>query len=273
MPLPQRALEMLQLTSRTFVLPIIRLPGELQEAVGAAYLCMRAIDEIEDHPLLDGREKVELLRGVSRVLQAQTAVESFAHDDLAAVLASPRQPLPEVTLQLGEWACLVPPFIAPRVWEAVGATAERMAGWVASGWRVQTEADLDRYTYSVAGAVGLLLCDLLAWYDGVQIDRAQAIRFGRGLQAVNVLRNRAEDLERGVDYFPTGWAPEQVQAYARRNLATAEAYARTLPGNAFEYLFKIPLALAYATLDALAGGEMKLSRATVLELVRQFDAE
>ncbi len=29
MPLPQGALEMLQLTSRTFVLPIIRLPGEL----------------------------------------------------------------------------------------------------------------------------------------------------------------------------------------------------------------------------------------------------
>ena len=72
--------------------------------------------------------------------------------------------------------------------------AERMAGWVAEGWRIQTEADLDRYTYGVAGAAGVLLCDLWAWAEGEQLHRSAAIQFGRGLQAVNILRNRAEDL-------------------------------------------------------------------------------
>ena len=33
-------------TSRTFYIPIARLPARLQEAVAGAYLCMRAIDEI-----------------------------------------------------------------------------------------------------------------------------------------------------------------------------------------------------------------------------------
>ena len=39
-------LRVLKDTSRTFFIPIVRLPQRLQEAVGSAYLCMRAIDEI-----------------------------------------------------------------------------------------------------------------------------------------------------------------------------------------------------------------------------------
>ena len=38
------ALRVLEETSRTFFLPIIRLPKGLQEAVASAYLCLRAID-------------------------------------------------------------------------------------------------------------------------------------------------------------------------------------------------------------------------------------
>lgn len=66
------------------------------------------------------------------------------------------------------------------------------------GWRVETDNDLDRYTYGVAGATGVLLCDLWAWAGGEQLNRSAAIQFGRGLQAVNILRNRREDLERGM---------------------------------------------------------------------------
>jgi len=53
----------LQNTSRTFFIPIVRLPAKLQETVACAYLCMRAIDEIEDHPNLDRNSKTALLRG------------------------------------------------------------------------------------------------------------------------------------------------------------------------------------------------------------------
>ena len=66
-------LRLLKETSRTFFIPIIRLPGLLQETIGAAYLCMRAIDEIEDHPTLDNATKAFLLHRLSWALQAQAA--------------------------------------------------------------------------------------------------------------------------------------------------------------------------------------------------------
>ena len=53
MTLPDDALRVLQETSRTFFVPIRELPAELQEVIASAYLCMRAIDEIEDHPRLE----------------------------------------------------------------------------------------------------------------------------------------------------------------------------------------------------------------------------
>jgi farnesyl-diphosphate farnesyltransferase len=134
---------------------------------------------------------------------------------------------------------------------------------------MRTESDLDRYTFSVAGAVGLLLSDLWSWYDGTTTNRTEAIGFGRGLQAVNILRNHAEDLHRGVDFFPDGWTANQMQAYARRNLNLAAAYTAALPiGPALDFC-KIPLMLAHGTLEALAHGKEKLSRSDVMALLEQ----
>jgi farnesyl-diphosphate farnesyltransferase len=151
--------------------------------------------------------------------------------------------------------------------------ADRMAHWAESSWTIQSEMDLDRYTFGVAGSVGLLLSDLWAWYNNTQTNRIQAVGFGRGLQAVNILRNHAEDLTRGVEFFPPDWGIEDMQAYARRNLALADAYTNALPpGPVFEFCI-IPLALAYATLDALAKGDGKLSRRDVLQIVSQLTSK
>lgn len=269
----QDILDVLKATSRTFYIPIVRLPSGLREAMTSAYLCMRAIDEIEDHPALDNPSKARLLRTISLIFQAQTTKEHFALDEFAAAFSAQGGILPEVTTRIGEWAYHAPEAIAPRIWEATAAMADRMAHWAAIGWKIKTEADLDRYTFGVAGAVGLLICDIWAWFDGVQMDRSPAIAFGRGLQSVNILRNRVEDLARDVDLFPEGWSVERMHEYARRNLELADAYAQTLPPGPFTYLIKIPLALAYATLDALARGEAKLSRSAVLQLVQQFEYE
>jgi len=90
------------------------------------------------------------------------------------------------------------------------------------------------------------------------------------LQAVNILRNHAEDLTRGVNFYPDGWTHEQMQAYARQNLTLADAYTTALPlGQALDFC-RIPLALAHATLDALSQGDAKLSRSTVMNLVSQL---
>jgi farnesyl-diphosphate farnesyltransferase len=260
------ALDVLKKTSRTFFIPISRLPeGPLQNAVMSGYLCMRAIDEVEDHPELDNQTKATLLHSISHLLQT-----SFDAGDFTTTLRTFQEVLPEVTLRVGEWALLPPPSIAPRVWEATATMADRMAQWAEEGWNIRTEADLDRYTFSVAGSVGLLLSDLWSWYNATQTNRIQAVGFGRGLQSVNILRNHAEDVARGVDFFPDGWRTEDMHAYARRNLDLAEAYTNALPAGPVLDFCAIPLALADATLDSLARGDGKISRSAVLEIVAQY---
>lgn len=264
-----RALETLKQTSRTFYIPIARLPGNLQDAVASAYLCMRAIDEIEDTPDLDNQTKAELLRSIS--LRIQEISDIDAYKGITTDLSPYSEVLPEVSLDIGKWVSLAPESIAPRVWDATAAMAERMAYWAEQNWTITTEADLDRYTFSVAGAVGLLLSDLWSWYDGTKTNRTQAIAFGRGLQAVNIVRNQEEDAFRGVSFVPDGWTSQDVQDYARRQLQQANLYIEALPKNSPALDFcQIPYVLAKGTLDAIAIGKPKLTRHDVLNLVEKF---
>lgn len=263
-------LRVLKETSRTFFIPIVRLPVKLQEAIGAAYLCMRAIDEIEDHPSLDKQAKVSILRGLSQAMQAHLASDEPVNAPLLEVVFLPyREVLPEVTLRISDWLSHVPQGIAPRVWDASIAMADRMAYWVEKNWLIVSEADLNSYTFSVAGAVGLLICDIWTWFDGSQIDRLAAIAFGRGLQSVNILRNREEDAQRGVDFFPSGWVEKQMIAFARKNLEQAKAGIARFSQESFRYLVDIPMALAEATLQALENGHTKLTRSQVMQIIGQ----
>jgi len=262
------ALKILKDTSRTFYIPISILPSGLQEAVASAYLCMRAIDQIEDDPNLDNGTKKRLLQNISLTLQS--VVDGFPLDAFAVGFKGYENSLQEVSLRIREWSILAPESIAPRIWDATAAMADRMAYWADRNWQIKTETDLDRYTFSVAGAVGLLLSDLWNWYDGTESNRTQAIGFGRGLQAVNILRNSGEDLSRGVSFYPVGWDNETLQKYARRNLILADAYTKSLPmGPALQFC-QIPLALAHGTLDALANGREKLSRSDVVSLIENL---
>ncbi|MBD2342642.1 squalene/phytoene synthase family protein [Anabaena subtropica] len=268
MDLRSDALQILKETSRTFYIPINILPPGLQEAVASAYLCMRAIDEIEDHPTLDNPTKAKLLRAISLTLQA--GVDGFPVDAFADGFSGYENTLEEVTLRIREWSLLAPETIAPRIWDATAAMSDRMAYWAENNWKIHTESDLDRYTFGVAGAVGLLLSDLWTWYDGTQTNRTLAIGFGRGLQAVNILRNHIEDLGRGVSFFPDGWDATNMQEYALRNLALADAYTNALPEGPALNFCQIPLTLAHGTINAIANGKEKLSRTEVIALLEQL---
>ena len=262
------ALSLLKATSRTFFIPISLLPAGLQEAVASAYLCMRAIDQIEDHADMDVALKARLLRQISLNLQAGT--ESSTPDDFAIGLGAGGAELEEVTLRVGEWALLAPETVAPRIWDATAAMADRMAYWAERNWKIEDEGDLDRYCFSVAGAVGLMLSDLWAWHDGTQTSRTEAIGFGRGLQSINILRNHAEDMTRGVDFYPMGWSDADMHSYAKRNLALADRYVAGLNKGPALTFCEIPLALARGTLNALSEGKEKLSRGEVMAIVGQL---
>lgn len=268
MNLCKNALAMLKETSRTFYIPINRLPGELKAAVASAYLCMRAIDDIEDSSEIDNTTKAKLLRKISLNLQA--GVENTTVDDFSLWLKGEKtRILPEVSLRLGEWALLAPEAIAPRIWDATAAMADRMAYWAEINWPIETESDLDSYTFSVAGAVGLLLSDLWTWYDGTKTNRTHVIGFGRGLQAVNILRNQQEDIIRGVDFYPDTWTRENMDRYARRNLRLADLYTNALPPGPAKDFCQIPLTLAHGTLKVLSLGKEKLSRRDVIALIER----
>jgi farnesyl-diphosphate farnesyltransferase len=263
MSLRDEALEALEQTSRTFFLPIMTLDGELQDAVSSSYLCFRAIDEIEDHPDLESGRKVALLREVSHAMQ--TSPDHFK--PYLETLFEPLECLPEVTRRLGDWASLAPDSVAHRVWDATATMSNRMADWAARDWRIVSQADLDAYTHSVAGSVGLLLSDLWAWHDGTRTNRSEAVAYGRGLQTVNIIRNREEDLARGADFFPDGWGREEMIAYCSAHLDAADCYNASLQHSSALNFCLIPLALARGTLDAIVAGREKLSRSEVKGLV------
>ncbi|HJV46767.1 MAG TPA: phytoene/squalene synthase family protein [Bacillota bacterium] len=260
----KQAMDMLLTTSRTFFIPISRLPEGLQEAVSSGYLCMRAIDEIEDHPELPCEDKAHLLRSVSKIL-----LNNLNHSEFTAVFHPYKSLLPEVTLCMEDWLSFCPTSVLPQIKKSTAIMAEGMADWAEKAWHIQTEEDLDNYTYYVAGLVGTMLSKIWVWYDGTQTDHDLAVAFGRGLQAVNIIRNRTEDVTRGAHFYPEGWGEQEMFAYARRNLALADLYTGAIaPGPILDFC-KIPLILAHATLQVMAAGESKLSRAAVTELVGQ----
>ncbi|MGE6719060.1 squalene/phytoene synthase family protein [Peribacillus frigoritolerans] len=259
-----KAMDFLLKTSRTFFIPISYLPKGLQEAIGAAYLCMRAIDEIEDHPGLPADSKVSLLQALSELPDAD-----FKEEDLQKLFEPYKDDLPEVTLFLSDWVEFCPPSAKDKVLESTKEMAEGMAKWVIKDWQIHNEEELDDYTYYVAGLVGVMLSDMWNWYDGTETDRELAIAFGRGLQTVNILRNREEDAERGVNFYPDGWGFNEMLAHTERNLALADAYIGEIETKEIIQFCKIPLELAKATLKALKEGKEKIDRATVTEIVSQ----
>lgn len=266
--LMNEAMEMLLTTSRTFYIPISRLVPGIKDAVASAYLCMRAIDEIEDHSELSSEVKIKLLQAVSKILQGNS-IEA----ELSELFRPYKETLPDVTTRLNDWIVVCPDSIASRVKQSTAVMADQMAEWVGREWKIHTEEDLDYYTYCVAGAVGELLSDLWLWYDGTETDRVKSVAFGRGLQTVNILRNRIEDSTRGVNFFPDGWGIEEMFTYTRRNLELADEYIADIkPGPILDFC-SIPLALAHGTLFALSNGESKLNRAAVLEIVSRITDE
>jgi farnesyl-diphosphate farnesyltransferase len=265
-PLTSDAMEMLLKTSRTFYIPISYLSPGLKEAVASAYLCMRAIDEIEDHPKLNKQVKIILLRSLSHRLKSAPNNADFAD------LFDPyKSELPEVTLRLHDWIKLCPPTIVDEVLKSTSLMADGMAKWVEKDWSIENENDLNDYTFYVAGLVGVMLSEIWKWSDSIETDKELSIAFGRGLQAVNILRNRDEDRERGeVDFFPDGWSFDDMLNFAKQNLALADKYIESIKPGPIRVFCEIPLSLAYSTLDALMAGKEKISRSDVNEIVSKI---
>lgn len=266
---PKDVMRVLKETSRTFYIPINFLKTDLKQAVATAYLVYRAIDEIEDHPTLSNEIKTDILLRLSELFQ-----QPFTETEYFEIINPVKSELPEVSVRLKDWVDACPKTAQPIIMETAVEMAYGMGIWAEKNWDVQTKEDLDDYTYYVAGIVGVVLSKLWHWSYGQKTDLDLAIGFGRGLQAVNILRNQEEDMaERGVSFVPNGWTRADLFAYADENLAKADRYIETLTERTTVLFCKLPLAFAHKSLKAMKEGREKMSRAEVEATVREVQKE
>lgn len=266
---PKEAMRVLKETSRTFYIPITFLKRDLKHSVASAYLVMRAIDEIEDHELISNDTKYELLIQVSELFK-----QPFTEKAYLRIIEPVKEQLPEVSLRLYDWVQACPEGSRPMMMEISSEMAFGMAKWAKKNWQVQTKEDLDDYTYYVAGVVGVYLSKLWHWSYGQETNIDLAIGFGRGLQAVNILRNQKEDSEeRGVSFVPDGWSRDDLFAYAEENLKKADAYIATLSEKSTVMFCRLPLEFAHKSLKTMKKGQEKMSRAEVEQTVNEVKME
>lgn len=266
------AMRVLKSTSRTFYIPITFLKKDLKLCVATAYLMMRAIDEIEDNENeeITNELKFSILTEVSTLLKE----DQFDEEKYLQLITPYKQYMPEVTVRLADWIKLIPSGAEGIIKDATSEMAFGMAKWAKLNWQVHTREDLDEYTYYVAGLVGVMLSNLWEWDCGLKTDRDLAIAYGRGLQAVNILRNQQEDREtRGVSFVPDGWTRADLFAYTEENLQKADLYINDINKRSILLFCRLPLALAHKTLKALKAGKEKMSREEVEQTVEEVQVD
>ena len=81
------------------------------------------------------------------------------------------------------------------------------------------EEELIRYSYHVAGTVGIMMCDALRCNNG--LAKSFAIDLGIAMQLTNIARDVLEDAKMGRRYLPGSWvqniSPKEIVLAAKTN--------------------------------------------------------
>lgn len=234
--------DLLQKTSRTFALTIPLLQEPTRREVGIAYLLFRVIDSFEDATLWEPDKRIRALAEFCPLLhdtdssRARVATQEWLREP---PLEHPGYlELIERTPDVLGWYRALLPAAREQICQHIERTAQGMAEFVGRTngegvLRLETLRDLREYCYVVAGIVGQLLTEL---YVGgcPQIAnvadelRARALRFGEGLQLVNILKDAQPDADEGRVYLPRDVALEDVFELAHADLRAALEYTELL---------------------------------------------
>ncbi|HEX4086225.1 MAG TPA: phytoene/squalene synthase family protein [Chthoniobacteraceae bacterium] len=229
-------MELLAEVSRSFVLTIRALPRALRRPVGLAYLLARASDTIADTATAPIEARVECLRafvgnedGASlREIRPAKEAESYLLANIGRVTAAAEE-LPDGDRE--EIAALLKKITHGQELDLLrfpDSTQVRA---------LETAAELEEYTYLVAGCVGEFwtrICSAHLPHYG-RIAPAEMERlgraFGQGLQLVNILRDVPEDIANGRCYLPMAELraagiedPRQLRAGLSRAAPVFEAW-------------------------------------------------
>jgi len=221
---------LLQDVSRSFYLTLRVLPRVIRHQIGLAYLLARTTDTVADTALITVDQRLEALE----LLRNRIAGVSLVPLNLSAL--APRQGTPAERVLLERCESIVALLdelrcedreLVREVLQVITGGQELDLRRFAAGSPVniitlETDSDLDDYTYRVAGCVGefwtkLCLSHLYA-KAGLPAQEliATGIMFGKGLQLVNILRDLPADLQQGRCYIPAerlstaGLSPEEL---------------------------------------------------------------
>ena len=270
------------------------LPRSVRPIIGLAYLLARTSDTIADSGRIPVPQRLEALARLrERILGRR--VEPCNLSDLADALpdgtpTAERQLLFQVEEAVG---CLVRQ--APDDRDEIRRVLDIITGGQELDLKrfgdrpgeircLNSEAELDDYTYRVAGCVGEFWTRVTrrrCFPAAVMDDRLfleDGIRLGRGLQLVNILRDLPRDLRNGRCYLPAsdlqgaGLTPGDLldpaaepalrpihQAWCVRALGHLEAgwrYTNTLPRSRYRLRLACawPVLLGIRTLRRLRAG-------------------
>jgi len=208
---------LLKATSRSFYLTLRVLPARVRPQIGLAYLLARTTDTIADTEIIPPAQRRDALNQLRERILGHTS-RPLALGELAQQQGSPAEKL--LLEKVGDSLALLK-TLSPDDLHLVRDVLATIVGGQemdlsrfekASGTNIialETAADLDDYTYRVAGCVGGFWTKLCRahLFPTTKLDEEQflvdGIRFGKGLQLINILRDLPEDLKHGRCYLPT----------------------------------------------------------------------
>jgi farnesyl-diphosphate farnesyltransferase len=208
--------ELLKEVSRSFYLTLRVLPASIRSQISLAYLLARTSDTIADTKLLPMEERLSVL-GAFRdaVLGKELAVPNFK-------IAAQHQSAPSERVLLENCTKILSLLqgLATEDLKLVRQVVDKIVsgqeldllrfGNASSGNIVslRTDEEFEDYTYRVAGCVGEFwtrICRAHV-FPAAKLDEnyllERAVRFGKGLQMVNILRDLPADLRDGRCYLP-----------------------------------------------------------------------
>ena len=216
---PQSVLrEILKQVSRSFYLSLIILPSETREQVSLSYLFCRAADTIAD---------TDLLPASSRLTYLSSLQEQFRSSPSFPMIGKIRQGLVPLQAHGAERLLLERLEDCFQAYLRLPLADQELIRWLVLTLTKSMEMDLsyfpteesvprafptaselDLYCYYVAGCVGEFwtkihrrhLSSLKEWDEKRMCE--QGVRFGKGLQMTNILRDLSRDLRRGRCYLP-----------------------------------------------------------------------
>lgn len=197
--------------SRSFYLTLRVLPRDIRPQISLAYLLARATDTIADTKAVPRAKRIVALQQLQNLSHVPD-LGSIADQQTSPAEKQLLERLEDCVIALGRFdeadgrriQELLKIIVGGQVFDLQKFPGETESELVA----LSSDEELDRYTYLVAGCVGefwtkMCVAHLPTLRDwNVEEMSELGIRFGKGLQLVNVLRDIPKDLRIGRCYLP-----------------------------------------------------------------------